>query len=118
MKCLNCFIPLEQKTNLSHIYFENADFCNIVMCCKGNKILEFSQYKKTDKAPFLNYTDLECLIEKIGGYKNNAEKLSTTKVDNHIPPGFSMAIITSLKNIDNNHDVYRGIDCMKTFPES
>ena len=27
--------------------------------------LEFNQYKKSDKAPFIIYTDLECIKEKI-----------------------------------------------------
>ena len=31
------------------------------------KILEFSQYSKSDKDPLIIDTDLECLIEKIEG---------------------------------------------------
>ena len=30
-----------------------------------SKILEFDQYQKSDKAPFIIYEDLECIIEKI-----------------------------------------------------
>ena len=37
------------------------------------KILEFNQYKKSDKAAFVIYADLECLIEKIDGCKSNPE---------------------------------------------
>ena len=29
------------------------------------QILEFNHYQKSDKVPFIIYTDLECLIEKI-----------------------------------------------------
>ena len=29
------------------------------------KKLEFNQYQKSDKPPFIIYADLECLIEKI-----------------------------------------------------
>ena len=29
------------------------------------KILEFNQYQKSDKAPFIIYLDLECIIEKV-----------------------------------------------------
>ena len=43
------------------------------------------QYQKFHKAPFVVYADLECLTEKIGGCKNNAEYTSTTKVGKHIP---------------------------------
>ena len=44
------------------------------MPSEDNKILEFNQYQKSDKAPFVFYTDLECLIEKIDGCKNNPDK--------------------------------------------
>ena len=68
--------------------------------------------------PFIIYADLECLIEKIDGCKNNPENSSTTKVSEHIPSGFLMSTISSFKNIENNHDIYRGKNCMKTFYES
>ena len=37
------------------------------MSYKDTKILEFSQYQKSDKAPFIIYADPECLIEKTDG---------------------------------------------------
>ena len=55
------------------------------MRSKNTKILEFNQYQKSDKAPFVIYADLECVIEKIDGCKNNLENSSTTKVSEHIP---------------------------------
>ena len=85
------------------------------MSSEDNKILELNQYYKFDKAPFIIYTDLECLIEKIDGCKNNPEKSSTTKVSEHVPSGFSLSTISSFKSIENKHDVYRGKDCMKKF---
>ena len=42
------------------------------MLSDGTKILEFNQYQKYDKAPFIIYTDLECIIKKIDGYNNNS----------------------------------------------
>ena len=62
---------------------------------EDTKILEFNQYQKYDKAPFIIYTNLECIIEKIDGCKNNPENLSTTKVSKHIPSGFSLFTISS-----------------------
>ena len=41
------------------------------MPSEETEILEFNQYHKCDKAPFLIYADLECIIEKIDEYKNN-----------------------------------------------
>ena len=42
------------------------------MLSEDTKILKFNQYQKSDKAPFIIYADLECIIEKIDGCKNNA----------------------------------------------
>ena len=35
------------------------------MLSEDTKIFGFNQYQKSDKASFINYADLECLIEKI-----------------------------------------------------
>ena len=70
-------------------------------------MLEFSQYQKPDKAPFIISEDLECLIEKTDGYKNNPKNSLITKVNEHIPSNFSMSAISSFKKIENKHDVQR-----------
>ena len=70
------------------------------MHSEDTKVLEFDQYKKSDKAPFIIYADLEYLIEKVDGSKN-------------IPSGFSMSTILSFKIIENKHDVYRVKDFIK-----
>ena len=75
-------------------------FCNIIMHSEDTKILEFNQYEKSGKAPFIIYADLECLIEKIDGCKNNPDNLFTTKVGQHIPSGFSMSTISLFKNLE------------------
>ena len=58
------------------------------MPSKDNKILELNQYQKSDKAPFIIYANLECLMEKIDWCKNNAQNSSTKKVGEHIPSRF------------------------------
>ena len=65
---------------------ENKDFCNVA----------YAQYCKSDKAPFITYADLESLMGKIDGCKN--KKKSMTKVSEHIPSGFSMSIVSSLRH--------------------
>ena len=77
------------------------------MPSEGTKILEFNQYKKSDKAPFIIYADLERLIKNINGCRNNSENSSTIKIGKHIPSGFSMSIILSFKIMKKKHDVYR-----------
>ena len=65
--------------------------------------------------PFIIYADLETLIEKMDGCKNNPEKLSATNVGEHILSDFSMSTILSFKHIENKHDVYRLKYFMKSF---
>ena len=52
---------------------KHSDFCNVIMTSKYTKTLDFTQYQKYDKVPFIIYADLECLIEKTDGCKNNPE---------------------------------------------
>ena len=86
---------------------------HIAMLSEETKLLEFNQYK--NKAPFIIYAYLECLIEKNKECKNNSVKSSTTKVNGYILSGFSMYTILSCKNIKNKQDVYRGKYCMEKF---
>ena len=82
------------------------------MLSEDTEILQFNQYQKSDKAPFIIYADRE----KIDGCKNNREN-KTTKVSEHTSSGFLMSTIFSFISIENKHDVYRGKDCMKRFCE-
>ena len=84
---------------------------------ENTKILEFNQYEKPDKAPYIIYADLECIIEKIDECENNPENSSTTKLSEHIPSGFSMPTISSFRSIENNRNMYRGEDFKKKFCE-
>ena len=58
------------------------------MPSEDTKILEFNQYQKSDKARFIIYADLECLIEKTDRFKYNPEISSTAKVSEHNPLSF------------------------------
>ena len=87
------------------------------MLSEDTEILQFNQYQKSYKVPFIIYADLECIIEKIDECKNNPENSPATKVSEHIPSGFSIPIIFSCRSIENKHDVYRGKDCLKKFCE-
>ena len=62
----------------------NTDFCNVIIPSEDSKISELNQYQKSDKASFIIYIDLECLIEKIDECKDNLEDSYKTKVSEHI----------------------------------
>ena len=61
--------------------------------------LEFNQYKKSSKALFITYADLENLIVKVDGRKNNPVNSSITKLREHTLSGFSMFTILPFKSI-------------------
>ena len=75
--------------------FVKQDFCSIIMPSEDTHISKLSQ--KSDKAPFVVYADLECLIEKINGCKNNPEIAFTTNLSQRIPSDFSLIAISSQK---------------------
>ena len=60
-------------------------------------MLDFNQYQKSNKAPFINYADYECLIETFDRCKNNPNKLSTAKASGWIPSDFAMPAILFFK---------------------
>ena len=118
--CLKCLHSFRTKDKLeSHKKVcESKDFCNVIMSRENAETIEFNQYQKSDKAPFIIYADPECIIERIDRCKNNPENSSPKKVGKHIPSGFLMSIISLFRSIENKHDVYRGKDCLKKFCES
>ena len=80
-----------------------------------NKILKYNHGEKFMKVPFIIYADLKCLLEKMGTYHNNPEKLSTTKINEHKASGYSLFTHCSFDKTKNKLDCYRGKDCMERF---
>ena len=37
---------------------KNKDFCNVIMPSEDTEVLEFNQYQKSDKAPFIILSDV------------------------------------------------------------
>ena len=42
------------------------------MPSEETKKIEFNQYQKSEKVPYIIYADLECIIENIDGCKNKS----------------------------------------------
>ena len=72
---------------------KNKDFCGIVMPLEKDIILEFNQYVKSDKIPYILYAGIESLVRKTDECANNPENSSTTKIGKHIPCEYSMSSI-------------------------
>ena len=73
---LNCLHSFRTKNKFEphKRVCENKDFCNVIIPSEDTKRLKFNPCQKSDKAPFIIYADLECIIERIDGCKNNPEK--------------------------------------------
>ena len=81
---------------------------------EDNKILNYNHEEKSMKVPFIIYADLESLLEKMNTCHNNP-KNSTTKINKHIPSGYSLFTHCSFDTTKNRLDYYRGKNCKKTF---
>ena len=108
--CLNSFYSFatENKIQLHKRVCEDKKFCSIITPSDDNKILEFNQYQKSDKAPFIIYADPACITERL----MDANIILKTKVSEHIPSGFSRSTKSLFRRIENKHDLYRDKDCM------
>ena len=101
----------ENKLKFHEKVCKNNDFCSIVFPSEKDNILEFNHYMKSDKIPYIIYTDIESLIKKIDGCANNPENSSTRKIEEHIPCGYSISTIWAFDSIENKHTIYRREDC-------
>ena len=101
--CMNCFKSFRSKYKLEihKKMCENHDYCYVQMLNNENKILEYKHSEKSKRAPFVAYSDLECLLQKTNDENSNQNK-STIKVDNHIPCGYSMYTQRSFDNTKIN----------------
>ena len=62
--CLSSFFEKRNKLKPHEKICETKDFCGIVMQSEKNNILKFNQYMKSDKMPYIIYTDIESKNEK------------------------------------------------------
>ena len=99
--CLNSLYSFRTKTKIeSHKKVcDNKDFCNVIMPFEDTTILEFNQYQKSDKAPFIICADFKYIIEKIDVCKNNHEKLCSTKANKDIPSSSCLEFRCCLINL-------------------
>ena len=85
------------------------------MPTKNNNIIKYNHGEKSMKLPFVIYTDLECLLEKMSTCINNPNESSTFKINKHVPSGYSIFTHCSFDESKNKLNYYRGKDCMKMF---
>ena len=108
--CLNCFhsFRTENKLTKHKNVCENHDYCYVEMPKEDTKILKYNHREKSMKVPFIIYADLEHFLKKMNTCDNNPEKSSTTKINKHIPSGYSLFTHCSFDTSKIKLDYYRG----------
>ena len=93
--CLNCFCSYRIENELKKYkkVCENRNHCYVEMPEVDNK---------------------ESLPEKINTCHNNPGKSSATKINKHIPSGYSLLTYCSFDTAKNKFEYYRGKNCMST----
>ena len=82
---------------------------------ENNKILKYNPGEISMKAPFIIYSNLESLLEKISTCHNNPKKSSATKINKHTASGYSLFSHCSYDAKKSKLDYYSGNNCIKTF---
>ena len=115
--CWNCFhsYRTENKFNAHKKVCQNNEYCNIEMPSPNDNLIKYSQGEKSLKLPFVIYAELECILKKIDTCQNNLDLSSTTKINQHIPSGYSIYTSCSFDKYNNKLSYYRGEDCMRRF---
>ena len=115
--CLNCFhsYRTENKLNVHKKICENNEYCNVEMPSPNNNLINYNKGEKSLKVPFIIYADLECILKKISTCYNSPDLSSTTKINQHMPSGYSIYTNCSFNKSNNKLSYYRGEDCMKRF---
>ena len=114
---LNYFCAYSTKNKLEKHkkICKNHDCCHVKMPTKDNNIIKYNREEKSIKMPSTIYADLEFLLEKIDTCENDSNKSYTTKINKHIPSGYSIFTHCSFDESKNKLNYYRGDDCMKKF---
>ena len=102
--CLNCFHSCSTKNKLE----AHKKICE-------NHEIKYNHGEKSMKLPFVIYADLECLLEKMSTCINNPNESSTTKINKHVPSGYSIFTHCSFDESKNKLNYYRKDDCMNKF---
>ena len=108
--CLNCLhsFRTENKLKSHERACKDKDFCSVEIPSEKKSLLKFGRHMKSEKMPYIIYTDLECLVKRIEGCEDNPEVSSTTKTGENIPCGYSMSTIWRFDHINDQHTLYRG----------
>ena len=79
--CLSCLhsFRIENKFKSHEKVCKSKDLCGIVMLLEKGNTLEFNQYMKSDKMPYIIYANIKSLIKKISWMCKQPRKFFNNK---------------------------------------
>ena len=84
------------------------------MLKEGENTMEFKNFYKQVKVPYVIYADFECVLEKIDGCEPSLKESFTVKTERHEPCGFSYIAVRSDGSLFGPF-TYRGRDAVYVF---
>ncbi|CAC5422022.1 unnamed protein product [Mytilus coruscus] len=93
---------------------KQVDFQKISLPKEG-EALEFKEYKKTERHPFVIYADFECLTRKVDTCEQNPEVSSTNRYQQMEAYSFGYQRVSIDERYEKPPVIYRGPDVIETF---
>lgn len=116
-RCLHGFIRQD-------LLDEHRLYCNKFECQKvqypeegKNDVLEFRDFQKQMRVPFVIYADFECYAKKMDTCLPDHNQASNTHLTNFKACGYSYVVVCSNDKYSKPPVVYRGDDAIKHFFE-
>lgn len=117
-RCLHGFIR-QDLLDSHRPYCDRFDFQKVEYPREGkNNILQFNDYQKAMKVPFVIYADFEALARKIDTCSPNPNTASTTHETKFEACGFAYQVVCTNNNYTKKPVVYRGENVVEHFFES
>lgn len=117
-RCLHGFTTQELLTQ-HRPYCTKFDFQKVTYPEEGkNDILEFKDYHKISRVPFVIYADFECYAKKIDVCHPNPSPTSTTRTTKFEAFGYSYIVVSSNSKYSKSPVVYRGDNAVQHFFEN
>jgi len=117
-RCLHGFVRKDLLNEHRH-YCNKFDFQKVTYPKEGeNDILEFKDFHKQMRVPFVIYADFECFTTKIDTCLPNPEQSSTTHTTKFEACGYSYVVVSSNDKYSKPAVVYRGENAIEHFFEN
>ncbi|XP_070169355.1 uncharacterized protein [Polyergus mexicanus] len=106
-RCMHYF-RTSDKLSTHSVDCERMNECAIVLPTKDDKWLEFHNYSRKERLPFVVYADLECVLKK----KEERRTSNTSIVQHHEVYSAGYYARCALDGVSSTYRAYRGEDCV------